>query len=49
MMRPPEYVGYWQVGGQYGLRLMMERRPTWLQRRMCRWLFGINWHDGAPK
>lgn len=38
-------VGFWRIGGVNGLCFMLERRPRWLTRFMCRVLLEWEWHD----
>lgn len=41
-MPPPPTVGGWDVGG---ITFMVTRRPSWLNKLMCRWLLGWRWTD----
>lgn len=45
IIRPPVYVGYWEIGGSAGLRIAKESRPCWLHRTLCKLLLGIVWRD----
>ena len=44
----PNYVGYWELGGQYGLRLCQSIKPRWLTRLLMGWILEIRWKDGEP-
>lgn len=41
----PRYVGGYQIGGAYGLRIMFERKPRWVHRKMMKWCLGWEWID----
>ena len=41
----PKFEGYWRIGGSYGLRFGVERRPRWLTRKLCNWLFEFEWEE----
>ena len=42
---PPPPVGCWQIGGATGLSIGITKKPRWLTRLMCRWLFEMTWID----
>ena len=44
-IKPPKYVGHYQIGGRDGLRVSMTTRPRWLTRLMVRWLLEWYWRD----
>lgn len=39
-------VGYYDLGNVY---LHVNRRPSWLQLVVTRWLLGWTWHDTQPE
>lgn len=43
----PKYVGVYQLGGQYGVRIMFQKKPIWLHRTMMKLCFGIEWIDNT--
>lgn len=45
--RIPKYAGEWIIGGYFGIRVAVEKRPHWLHRLMARWLLGWEWRDNA--
>ena len=47
-LRVPPVVGYYEIGGQYGLRIGMTKRPLWLHRWMVRLVLGFKWGEGSP-
>jgi hypothetical protein len=38
-------VGRYEIGGEHGLWIHLEARPSWLHRTMIRWAFGWKWVD----
>jgi hypothetical protein len=40
---PPKYAGGYQIGGRFGLRIMLVKKPIWLHRKMMWWFFGWEW------
>ena len=40
---PPKYAGGYQIGGPYGLRIMIEKKPNWFHRKMMWYCFGWEW------
>lgn len=43
----PKHVGGYQLGGQYGLRIMFQKKPNWLHRKMMKLCLGIEWIDNT--
>jgi hypothetical protein len=43
----PKYVGGYQLGGAFGLRLMFLKKPIWLHRKMMKLCLGIEWIDNT--
>ena len=43
---PPKYVGYYQIGGDYGLRVAFTKKPIWFHRTMMKLCLGWEWSDG---
>lgn len=41
----PKYIGGYQIGGKYGLRIMFEQKPKWIHRKMMKWCLGWEWVD----
>lgn len=41
----PKYVGGYQIGGQYGLKINLEKKPIWLHRTMMKLCLGWEWID----
>jgi hypothetical protein len=41
----PPCVGYYQIGGQYGLRIAFSKKPIWLHRKMMFLCLGWMWID----
>lgn len=41
----PKYVGGYLLGGPNGFKIMLQRRPLWLHRKMMKWCFGWEWID----
>lgn len=39
----PRPVGFWQIGGVYGLRVGIYRQPRRLTRWLCKWLLEWEW------
>lgn len=44
-MSMPKYVGAYQLGGKFGLRIMFQEKPNWLHRTMMKLCLGIVWID----
>lgn len=44
-LKPPKWVGYYQIGGSPGLRVSATVRPRWLTRVLLRWLIEWDWVD----
>jgi hypothetical protein len=42
----PKYVGFYQLGGKFGLRISQEKKPSWFKRKMMKWCLGFEWFDG---
>lgn len=42
----PVFVGYYQLGGIYGLRIAFENKPCWFHRKMMKLCLGWVWVDG---
>jgi hypothetical protein len=42
----PVYVGYYQIGGQSGLRIAFVKKPNWFHRTMMKLCLGWKWLDG---
>jgi hypothetical protein len=42
----PKYVGYYQIGGDYGLRVSFTKKPIWFHRTMMKLCLGWEWTDG---
>ena len=43
----PKYVGGYQIGGPFGLRVNMTKKPNWFQRKMMALCLGWEWVDAA--
>jgi len=43
----PQYVGSWQMGGSYGLRISVTKKPRWLTRKVAAWLLEWEWKGKA--
>jgi len=41
----PKYAGGYQIGGAYGLRVNLKKKPIWLHRTMMRLCLGWEWID----
>lgn len=48
LYQPPKYVGYYQLGGQFGLRISFAKKPCWFHRKMMKLCLGWEWGDGSP-
>ena len=42
----PKYVGYYRIGGDYGLRVSFTKKPIWFHRTMMKLCLGWEWTDG---
>jgi hypothetical protein len=40
---PPKYAGGYQIGGPFGLRIMIEKKPNWFHRKMMWYCLGWEW------
>lgn len=45
VLSAPKTVGYYEIGGNYGLRVMLCQRPIWLHRVMMKACLGWVWRD----
>ena len=45
----PKYVGGYEIGGPNALKIMFQRKPFWLHRKMAEWFFGFVWVDEVKK
>jgi hypothetical protein len=43
----PKYVGYYEIGGKYGLRIALANKPSWFNRTMIKLCFGWEWFDSS--
>jgi len=43
LFEQPKYAGGWEIGGNYGLRIMIVKKPNWFHRYMMKLLLGIKW------
>lgn len=43
----PTYAGYWQIGGDQGLRVSLTKKPNAIHRFMTTLLLGWEWVDLA--
>lgn len=41
----PKYVGGYQFGGEFGLRIMFHKKPIWFHRKMMKLCLGWEWID----
>lgn len=41
----PKYVGGYQFGGKFGLRIMFQKKPNWFHRTMMKLCLGWEWID----
>jgi hypothetical protein len=41
----PKYVGCYQLGGEFGLRIMIKKKPNWFHRTMMKLCLGWEWID----
>lgn len=41
----PTYVGYYLLGGRFGLRISFEKKPCWFHRKMMYLCLGWEWGD----
>lgn len=41
----PKYVGAYQLGGEFGLRIMFKKKPNWFHRTMMKLCLGWEWID----
>jgi hypothetical protein len=41
----PNYVGGYQLGGEFGLRINLQKKPNWLHRTMMKLCLGWEWID----
>jgi hypothetical protein len=41
-----QYTGFYQLGGNRGLRISQEKKPCWFHRKMMKWCLGLEWFDG---
>jgi len=41
----PKYVGGYQIGGQMGLRVNLQKKPIFLHRWMMKFCLGWKWVD----
>lgn len=41
----PTYVGGYQLGGPVGLKIMFQKKPLWLHRKLMKWCLGWEWVD----
>jgi len=37
--------GFYEIGGQHGVRMMLENRPGWIARHMAAWFLEWKWRD----
>jgi hypothetical protein len=42
---PPQPVGYYHIGGPYGLCIYFTSKPNWFHRTMMRLCLGWEWVD----
>jgi hypothetical protein len=43
-----EPVGWWAIGGGFGLNVYQRKKPRWITRILCKHLLEWDWID-APK
>ncbi len=41
----PPKVGYYQIGGNYGLSIAFSKKPNWFHRKMMALCLGWEWID----
>jgi hypothetical protein len=41
----PNYVGGYRLGGEFGLRINLQKKPNWLHRTMMKLCLGWEWID----
>ena len=44
-MKQIKYAGSYTIGGSYGLKFSVQKRPRWLTRKLLWWLLEIGWED----
>jgi hypothetical protein len=44
----PPKVGYYRIGGNYGLSIAFTKKPIWFHRKMMALCLGWEWIDGNP-
>ncbi|HEU5132862.1 MAG TPA: hypothetical protein VFT26_12190 [Pyrinomonadaceae bacterium] len=42
---PTKHAGYWQIGGELGVRFHMIDKPGRIERFFARWLLHWEWRD----
>jgi hypothetical protein len=47
LIKSPVYVGYYELGGQYGIRIAFEKKPNWFHRTMMKLCLGWSWSNGS--
>jgi hypothetical protein len=45
----PKYAGGYEIGGKHGLKIMLQKKPIWLHRKMAEWFFGFVWVNEEQK
>ena len=43
LIKTPNYVGGYRLGGKFGLQINFNYKPNWFQRTMMRLCFGWEW------
>ena len=41
----PKYDGAYQIGGNFGLRIFIKKKPNWFHRTMMKLCLGWEWID----
>ena len=42
---PPKPVGRYEIGGRYGMHVVLSKKPIWIHRFFARLLLGWKWRD----
>lgn len=42
---PPNPVGRYEIGGQYGMHVTLSKKPMWIHRVFSKILLGWEWYD----
>jgi hypothetical protein len=44
----PVYIGGYQLGGKFGLKIAFTEKPCWFHRKMMKLCLGWEWVDDKP-